>query len=85
MADSCTADDHAALREWIQLSRLMGEAVDGILPAYVKGWFETMRPWPDAGLLLGECVDCHSTIAVCAEHVVPCEHDVDDLDMSEAA
>lgn len=78
----CSTEDHETLREWVRFARALKIEAAGWLPEMAKGWLKTSRPWPDAGLAIGECPSCRSTLAICAVHV-DCDGASDDHDVAE--
>lgn len=73
---SCTQASHEDLkvtvRTWLEYRANWPEALPTWLNALTDedqrklgGWLTTKRPWPGTTLIIGECVCCKSTLAVC--------------------
>lgn len=56
----CTPESHETVRAQVA-ARLRRDSAP--LDERASAMWRTLRPWPDAGLLVGECA-CHSTLAI---------------------
>jgi hypothetical protein len=74
----CSQADHDDLkdlaRSWLEYRTHWPEQLPAWLSALTAddqrllgGWLASKRPWPGTTLLIGECRDCNSTLAVCAD------------------
>lgn len=60
----CTALDHDLVRTEAAVL-IAPHPPDRVAPSpRTVGWMATRRPWLGAGLLVGECPICHSTLAI---------------------